>query len=42
MPTDTIIVICGAIGAFVFFAGMLAFADLTWSKAPPRRQVDRR
>ena len=30
MPTDTALVVAGITVAFVFFAGMLLFADITW------------
>ena len=42
MPTETIIVLSAVIGAFAFFAGMLTFADLTWSKPPRRKGRERR
>jgi hypothetical protein len=32
MPVDTIIVIAGVGAAFLFFAGVLAYGDLTWRK----------
>jgi hypothetical protein len=30
MPTDIALVVTGIAVAFVFFAGMLLFADITW------------
>jgi hypothetical protein len=32
MPAETIIVLAAVIATFVFFAGAVTFADLTWSK----------
>jgi len=32
MPVDTIIVVSCIGAAFVFFAGMLTYADFTWQK----------
>jgi hypothetical protein len=41
MPTETIIVLIGVIAAFVLFAAVLTYGDLTWSKAPPRKDAGR-
>ena len=30
MPTDIAVVVAGITAVFIFFAGMLLFADLTW------------
>ena len=32
MPVDTIIVVACISAAFIFFAGMLAYGELTWRK----------
>lgn len=32
MPTDIAIVVAGISAAFIFFAGMLVFADMTWDR----------
>lgn len=34
MPTDTILALIPITGAFVFFAAVVAYADMTWR---PRR-----
>ena len=36
MPTETIIVLSGVMIAFVFFACVLTYSDMTWSRAPRR------
>jgi hypothetical protein len=41
MPTDTILVLGGVLAAFVFFACVLTFADMTWSRPARRRHVRR-
>jgi hypothetical protein len=33
MPTETLIVLAGVLGAFAFFTVSLVFADLTWKGA---------
>jgi len=40
MPAETIFTLCLVLGAFVFFAGVVAFTDLTWNKQPAR--IDKR
>lgn len=42
MPTETIVVLAGVTAAFVFFGVVLAYSDMTWSKAPRRRDGDGR
>ena len=42
MPTETIVVLAGVMAAFVFFGVVLAYSDMTWSKAPRRRDGDGR
>ena len=37
MPTDSIIVTCAVVAAFVFFAAVLSYSDMTWAKAPKRK-----
>lgn len=37
MPADTLVVVGIVVAAFVFFAGTLLFADLTWEKPTPKR-----
>jgi hypothetical protein len=42
MPTETIIVVSAVTAAFAFFAAVLTYADMTWSKSPQRKDVARR
>lgn len=42
MPTHTIITLSGVLAAFVFFACVLTYSDLTWSKAPKRSDAKKR
>jgi hypothetical protein len=42
MPTETIVVVAAVMAAFVFFAVVLAYSDMTWSKTPRRRSGDGR
>jgi hypothetical protein len=32
MPTDTLIVVAGVIGAFAFFSIVVIFGDMTWKR----------
>lgn len=32
MPTETLLVVCGIVAVFAFFAGVLTFADMTSNK----------
>lgn len=32
MPTDTLIAVAGISAAFVYFAAVLAYADMTWNR----------
>jgi len=42
MPTETIIVLSGVMAAFVFFAVVVVFSDMTWSKTPRRKDGESR
>ncbi len=42
MPTETTVVLAGVMVAFAFFAVVLAYSDLTWSKAPRPKDGDGR
>jgi uncharacterized RDD family membrane protein YckC len=37
MPTDSIIIVSAVVAAFVFFAAVVSYADMTWSTARRRR-----
>lgn len=39
MPTDTMIVLAGVVGAFAFFTAVLLFVDATWK---PSGEASRR
>ena len=41
MPTETVVVLSAVTAAFIFFAAVLAYGDLTWSRAPRRRDTAR-
>ena len=41
MPTETIVVLSAVIAAFVFFAAVLTYGDMTWSR-PLQRKDNRR
>ena len=41
MPTETIVVLSAVIAAFAFFAAVVTYADMTWSKAPRRKDIGR-
>jgi len=31
MPTESIVVVVAVVAAFVFFAGVVTYSDMTWS-----------
>nr|WP_292773908.1 hypothetical protein [Mesorhizobium sp.] len=37
MPTETIVVLSAVVATFVFFAAVVTYGDMTWSKAPQRK-----
>ncbi len=37
MPTDSIIIVSAVTAAFVFFAAVVTYSDMTWAKAPRRK-----
>ncbi|MCX7305822.1 MAG: hypothetical protein NTV73_16055 [Hyphomicrobiales bacterium] len=34
MPTESIVVVAAVVAAFVFFAAVVTYSDMTWAKAP--------
>lgn len=32
MPAETLLIVCGILAVFAFFAGALTYADMTWKK----------
>ena len=42
MPTETIIVLSAVTAAFAFFAAVLSYADMSWSKSMQRKDAERR
>lgn len=41
MPTETIVVVSAIVAVFVFFAAVVTYGDMTWSKAPQRKDTTR-
>ena len=41
MPIESIVVVSAVVAAFIFFAGVLSYGDMTWSK-PTRKAAGRR
>ncbi len=41
MPTETIVVLSAVVAAFVFFAAVVTYGDMTWARAPRRKGSSR-